>query len=44
MNKPLNIVLYILFFIFLIGIGSIVINDGSFILAHVGKYIISQFE
>ena len=44
MNKPLNIVLYILFFIFLIGIGSIVINDGSVILANVCKYIITQFE
>ena len=44
MNKPLTIVLYILFFIFLIGIGSVVIMDGSVILANVGKYIISQFE
>ena len=44
MKEPFKAILYIVLFLFVVAIGSIVINDGSVILANVGKYIISQFE
>ena len=44
MNKPLNITLYIILFLFILAIGSVVIGDGSEILANLGKFIMGLFQ
>ena len=44
MNKQFSAVLYIVLFLFVLAIGSVVIGDGSEILANLGKYIIELFQ
>ena len=44
MNKPFNAILYIVLFIFLIAIGSVVIRDGANIVANIGQHIMHLFH
>jgi len=44
MDKPLTVVLYILLFLFVLAIGSVVIDEGSLIIANLGQYIMRLFR
>lgn len=44
MNNQFNALLYAVFFIFIIAIGSVVIREGSVFLASLGKHIMWLFE
>ena len=44
MNKPLNIALSVILFLFILAIGSVVIADGAEILANLGKFIMRLFQ
>lgn len=44
MDKVFNAVLWILLFLFVLAIGSVVIGEGSDIVADLAKYIMNLFE
>lgn len=44
MKEPFKTILYIVLFLFVVAIGSVVVRDGSEILAGVGQYIMYLFQ
>ena len=43
MKEPIKVALYIIFFSLAVAVGSVVIRDGSEIMAGVGQYIMHLF-
>ena len=44
MNKAFVSVLYVILFVFILAIGSVVISDGAEIVANLGKFIMGLFQ
>jgi len=44
MNNPFKVLLYVVFFIFVVAVSSVVIREGSVFLASLGKHIMWLFE